>query len=133
MPAGSRIPHIPFEEAWNRGDYSNLDRVFAPDCVPQAKGPVPYDVAEQIDLVDRHKRAFPEVHFEILRLIQADDQVAMHVRLTGTRSGEYAGHAPTGRTVTVDEMLIMRLDDGRAKEIWDVYDTYAEFRQLGFI
>ena len=41
--------------------------------------------------------------------------------------------APTGKTVTYNEIFIFRFADGRIAEIWGVVDVLAQLRQLGLI
>jgi predicted ester cyclase len=44
----------------------------------------------------------------------------------------WRGHPPTGRRFErVDEVYILRVQDGRISEAWGVEDTRARERQLG--
>jgi predicted ester cyclase len=49
----------------------------------------------------------------------------------GTMRGRIMGVEPTGRSCTVDEMVIFRIADGRIAEAWEVYDHAGMWRQLG--
>ena len=51
--------------------------------------------------------------------------------VTGIHRGEYQGLPPTGRTVTCDEIFIVRFTDGRVAEIRGVVDVLTQLRQLG--
>jgi steroid delta-isomerase-like uncharacterized protein len=134
MSTGHEIARILFQEAWNEGNYGNLEFVFAPGCVfHTAGGPVQYGVDEQIQLIDDHRKSFSDIHFEIHHVIDDGDHIAAHVSMTGTHTGEYAGHPASGRSVEVGEMLFMRLESGKVAEIWGIFDTYHERVQLGFI
>ena len=44
--------------------------------------------------------------------------------VTGTHQGEYMGVAPTGKSVTYNEMFIFRFAHGRVVETWGVVDVY---------
>ena len=53
--------------------------------------------------------------------------------LTGTHQGEFMGVAATGKTVEVESIDIIRLEDGRVAEHWGVTDTMSLMQQIGAI
>jgi predicted ester cyclase len=53
--------------------------------------------------------------------------------VTGTNRGEYMGHAPTGKTVAYNEIVILRLAEGRIAEVWGLVDVLAQLHQLGLM
>jgi predicted ester cyclase len=61
------------------------------------------------------------------------DKVASRHTVTGTNQGEYMGRPPTGKSVTYNEMFIVRFTDGRVAEIWGVVDVLSQLKQLGLI
>ncbi len=77
-------------------------------------------------------RAFPDIQVHIQDLIAEGDKVVARNKVTGTHLGEYRGLAPTGRSVTYDEMFVLRFgDSGRIVEIWGAVDVLGQLRQLG--
>jgi predicted ester cyclase len=66
-------------------------------------------------------------------LIAEDDKVVIRNTVTGTHLGEYRGVPPTGKSVSYNEMFILRFADGRIAEVWGVVDVYAQLKQLGMI
>lgn len=54
-----------------------------------------------------------------------------HMPYSGTHRKEIVGVAPTGRTCTVDEIVIFRIADDKVAEAWEVYDDAGMWRQLG--
>ena len=57
----------------------------------------------------------------------------MRVTMTGTQKGDFFGIAPTGRRVSVNQINIERIRDGRIAEHWRVTDELALMRQLGVV
>jgi predicted ester cyclase len=51
----------------------------------------------------------------------------------GTHQGEYNGLPPTGKSVSYNEIFIMRFVNGRIAEIWGVVDVFSQLRQLGMV
>jgi predicted ester cyclase len=43
------------------------------------------------------------------------------------------GRPPTGKSVTYNEIFIVRLAGGRIAETWGVVDVLSQMRQLGLI
>jgi predicted ester cyclase len=41
------------------------------------------------------------------------------------------GLAPTGKSVTYNEIFIFRVVNGRVVETWGVVDVYSQMKQLG--
>ena len=50
----------------------------------------------------------------------------------GTQTGEFLGRAPTGRSVSVQQIHIFRIEDGLIAEHWACRDDVGMLRQLGF-
>jgi predicted ester cyclase len=51
---------------------------------------------------------------------------------SATHSGEWRGHAPTGRRFEdIDEVYFFRFADGRITDGWGIEDSLDRFRQLG--
>lgn len=53
--------------------------------------------------------------------------------VTGTHQGEYMGIPPTGKSVTYNEIFIVRFAGGRIAETWGAVDVLSQLRQLGAI
>ncbi|MBB2900366.1 putative ester cyclase [Kineococcus radiotolerans] len=70
---------------------------------------------------------FPDYRWELQeRLVQGDTVVA---RLTGrgTHTGPFSGIAPTGRTISVQELVVYRFADGRIVRCWgDLYPVVRD-------
>ena len=76
---------------------------------------------------------FPDIHVTAEDLIAVEDKIVARQTVTGTNSGEYRGVPPTGKTVTYNEIFILRFADGLVTDIWGVADLYSQLQQLGHI
>jgi steroid delta-isomerase-like uncharacterized protein len=111
-----------------------IDEVFEPDVL--IRTPLPLDVTGVEAM--RHVwatllRAFPDLHVSIEDMIAEGDKVVCRNVVTGTHQGEYMGLPPTGRSVTYNEIFILRFVNGRIAETWGVVDVFAQMKQLGVI
>lgn len=125
-------------EAVNSGDAEfiakTIDEVVEPDVLFHT--PVPIDMTGAQAL--KHVwtvllRAYPDIHVTIEDVIAEGDKVVYRQTVTGTHQGEYRGLPPTGRSVTYNEIFIIRFAGGRIAEIWGVVDVFAQLQQLGVI
>jgi len=76
-------------------------------------------------------RAFPDLQFEVGAMIAEGDLVAARVTLTGTHEGEFMGIASTGKSIAVDVMDFLRVENGKLVEHWGVTDQMGMMQQLG--
>lgn len=124
-----------FSVAWNTGDVSGLDPSASADSVLfHYRGSSSYTTLGELGgLISYWRSAFPDLRMELLELISDGDVVAARVRYSGTHQGEWFGIPPTGRTISVDEMMFFRFDDGQLVEAWEIDDQLSMRTQLGVI
>jgi predicted ester cyclase len=61
------------------------------------------------------------------------DRIVSRLTFRGTHAGDLMGIAPTGKSVTVSEIIIDRFADGKIIESWRLFDQMAMMQQLGVI
>ena len=78
--------------------------------------------------------AFPDLQFEVQDMLESGDKVVARFRATGTHEGDCLGMPPTGTSVDVEGIDIIRFaDDGLALEHWGVFDALGMMQQLGVV
>jgi steroid delta-isomerase-like uncharacterized protein len=77
--------------------------------------------------------AFPDFEAPIEDIIAEGDRVVTRTREMGTHEGEFAGVAPTGKSVEIQGINIYRIEDGRIAEMWIQVDTMGLMGQLGVV
>lgn len=127
-----------FNDAVNTGDAEliseTIDEVFAPDVLIRTPLPVDATGAQAMkEVFGRLLRAFPDLHVTVEDVIEEGDKLVSRNVVTGTHEGDYMGLPPTGRSVTYNEIFILRFVDGRIAETWGVVDVLSQMRQLGAI
>ena len=121
------------EVGFNEGNLAVADELIASDMVEhQDFGPDHAAGAEGVKAVIASlRRAFPDFRLEI-EDITVDDDVAWSRNVaTGTNDGSFMGNPPTGRTMRIDVIDVVRVRDGRITEHWGVPDRLGVLRQLG--
>jgi steroid delta-isomerase-like uncharacterized protein len=127
-----------FQDAVNTGDAEviskTIDEVVEPDVLFHA--PVPTDATGAQALKQVWAvllSAFPDLHVAVEDVIAEGDKVVARNTVTGTHQGEYRGLAPTGKSVTYNEIFVVRFAGSRIAEIWGVVDVLSQMKQLGMI
>jgi predicted ester cyclase len=59
--------------------------------------------------------------------------VSTHWTATGTHEGDLWGIVPIGNRVTLPEMEISRISEGKPAETWEGYDSMLIMQQLGVV
>jgi SnoaL-like polyketide cyclase len=74
----------------------------------------------------------PGHEMEIVQLVTEGDTVAGRFTCSATHTGEWRGHAASGRRFeNVDEVYFFEFEDGRIAKAWGIEDTLDRMRQLG--
>ena len=118
-------------ELLNERDLAVVDRFFAPGFVSHNNPPgFPPGVDGVKQFFAMFRDAFPDASVRIDDLVADGDRVAIATTLTGTHEGELMGVAPTGRSVEVTGIDIVRIEDGLIAEHRGLTDIVGLMRQL---
>jgi steroid delta-isomerase-like uncharacterized protein len=80
------------------------------------------------------RAGFSDARTEPEKVLADGDTVAVYFRTTGTHSGEFMGIPPTGKSIDVHGVDIVRFgDDGLAHEHWGLFDALGMMQQLGVV
>ncbi len=74
--------------------------------------------------------AFPDMTVTIYEQVAEGDLVTTRKSITGTHTGILMGIPPTGRTVTINVIDIVRVRDGKYFEHWGINTLPAVMAQL---
>lgn len=98
-----------------------LDEIYSPRLAPAARR-----------WIGAFLGSFTDVEMRIVELLADGDRVAARFLCSGTHSGEWLGHAATGRRFSdIPEVYFFRVADGRITAAWGLEDTWTRLRQLG--
>ena len=122
-------------DLWNTGDLARIPEVFHPDFAGHwprsSRKPERRGLDEVRAGLTNTRAAFPDWHEDVVDLIAEGDRVVTRYVSTGTHRGPFWGLAPTGLRITVHEMSIYRIADGKVIEQWCCIDELDRLTQLG--
>jgi steroid delta-isomerase-like uncharacterized protein len=119
----------------NAGDVDGFGDLLADDFVEHEETPGLAPTKEGVKTFFRmYISAFPDLHMEVEDVVASGDKVVARARATGVHQGEFMGMPPTGKSVDVQLIDIMRFgDDGLVHEHWGVFDALMMMQQLGVV
>jgi steroid delta-isomerase-like uncharacterized protein len=82
------------------------------------------------DVVTMFRTGFPDMVITLDEVIGEGEYVASRSTLRGTHTGEFLGVAPTGRSVAVTSLTMIRFRDGELVESWVKNDVASLMAQL---
>lgn len=123
-----------FEEVWNQRRSDAIARVMAPDGVSHGLAPDGAALRGPDAFVKFHQaftNAFPDLKVHIDDLIADEDRVVTRWHATGTLKGTGLGVRPTGRTMNITGISVVRVRNGQFVEAWNHFDVLGMHQQLG--
>jgi steroid delta-isomerase-like uncharacterized protein len=117
---------------WRTGNTDGLDEVLAADFVHHGPG-MPPDLAGLKQMLPMFRAAFPDLEITTEDLIAEGDMVVDRVTVHGTHQGELMGVPASGKPMTMSEIHIARIQNGKIVERWSAWDQLGMLQQIGAI
>jgi steroid delta-isomerase-like uncharacterized protein len=123
-----------FDEVWNQGQDTTIDRMLADDAVAHGLpgGPMRGPLAFRA-VFAAFRGAFPDIHIAVERTVTEGDVCAAYCHVTGTHTGNALGIPATGRRVDYHGVTIVRVEHGTIREGWNCFDFLTMYQQLGVV
>jgi predicted ester cyclase len=121
-------------EAGNALQLDRLDSVMTPDFVRHSQATPDAQVNSLADFkqfLTNDRATFPDENVELVSMVAEGDRVALLARFTGTQSGPMGPFPPTGKSVNVPFLGMLRMENGKIAEMWVEWDNVAILTQLG--
>jgi steroid delta-isomerase-like uncharacterized protein len=108
-----------FAEALGQGNFSLLERLFAPDFIDHSTPAQAAGYAGVREYFAAVRAGFPDIQVTLDDIIVEGERVAVRTTWRGTHLGEYEGTVPTGKTVSRSLIQIFHFVDGLIAEEWN--------------
>ncbi|MDJ0817373.1 MAG: ester cyclase [Desulfobacterales bacterium] len=121
-------------EAWNTGDLTIVDEIYAKDFVNHNPlDPNQTDLDSLKNYISEARKGMPDIQVEIKDMIAEGDKAVCRWVCSATVAGLAFGPAATGKKATWTGMTINRYEGGKIVETWWNEDIYGMLQQLGVI
>lgn len=116
------------------GDVAAMDDLVDPEVITHAPFPGQGPGRQGFkDAFTQFRSAFPNLRVSIRDIVAGEEKVIGYFTVSGVHSGGFLGLPATGKTVTYEEMVIVRFANGRIVEHWSVADTLSMMQSLGLV
>jgi predicted ester cyclase len=119
-----------FEEVWNKGRRDAIPEMLAPDAVLHEAGTDSVGPEGFYPFFDRLSVALSDLHVTVHDTITENDRICVRWSCSAAHTGEGLGVAPTGKSIDVTGMSIMRVRDGWLVECWQNWDMLGLMEQI---
>ena len=119
-------------EAFSTGDPDVIDELVAPDCIEHQRGNNPGSEGAK-EVIRFLHRGMSDFSLTIEDLVADGDKVWTRNRARGVNTGSIMGNPPSGRSVEVDVIDILRFRDGKLVEHWGIADQLGLMLQIGAV
>ena len=76
-------------------------------------------------------KSFTDIERDVIETIATPTRLITIMNLSGTHTGEFLGHAPTGKRFTVRNVQVLGFRNGKASDRWGSTDELGILQQLG--
>lgn len=121
-----------WEEILNKGNINALDQFYAENFVDHNAFPgIPPGIEGMRQTYNIIFSALTNIHVTIDDMVAEEDKIVVRVTANGIHTGEFMGIPATGNRISVMEIRIYRIADGKIVEHWGLMDTASLMQQIG--
>ena len=121
-----------------RGDIESFKALISPNYVRHCQA-MPHDLQEIhgtdefFRFIEEFLVAVPSYQDSLSNMIADGDKVAYISTMTGTQTGPMGDLPASGKSFTLVNIIIQRLENGKVAETWISWDNVAFLSQLGLM
>ena len=119
------------DEIFVQGRSQAVDELLADDFVGHTWPSTGHPKADLKAAIGRTSKALANPRFTIDDMIAEGDRVAVRLTAQATQVGEFMRMPPSGKTYTIGEIHIFRVEAGKVAEHWHQFDQMGMMTQLG--
>lgn len=119
-----------FEEVWNRGRREAIGEMIAPACIihdgeTDSQGPEGF-----YSFFDRIAATFSDLHVTVEDTIAEGNNACIRWSCSAKHTGGALGVPPSGKTIHITGITILRATDGKMVEAWQNWDMLGMMEQI---
>jgi len=118
--------------AWIRGDAEALKTIFSPGYVWRAPSGEMASLEQTLGHLEKQVAMFSDRTVSNEEIIAKGDRVIGRYVLEASHTGSVEGLPATGNKIKSMGIEIIRIENGRIVEAWEVFDSLGLFQQLGY-
>ena len=121
-------------EIWNKQRFELIPECFTEDFVADYSPRVVREGRDQIEqMVKSAHSTFSGFTETVHDIIANDDSIVLHFTISGVHAGDWGSVPATNKQVKYDEIIIMKVRDGKVCHQIGITDTLLALQQMGRI
>jgi steroid delta-isomerase-like uncharacterized protein len=135
MVEGAGLIQEFYDEMFTKGNLDKIDELVTDDLVDHEEGmPGQPEGKEGVRFfVNAMRGAFSDLKATCDVTLDSGDLACARVTITGKHTGEFMGVPASDKSVEIESIDIIRIEDGKCAEHWGVTDIMGLMQQLGAI
>ena len=134
MSEQNKAIFLQFIDGMNAHDLSVIDQVIDPSFVNHDPMPGQDNGIQGLkDMMGMFYAAFPDLIVTLTQIVAEGDLVVGRMITEGTQTGDFMGIPGSDKKISLPEMHMIRIANGKAVEYWSVVDSMLMMQQLGVI
>jgi steroid delta-isomerase-like uncharacterized protein len=135
MAEGVELIQRFYDEMLGNGDLDKLDELVTDDVVDHQEGMPGQPEGKEgvIFFVNAMRGAFSDLNATIDQSVESGDMASALVTVTAKHTGDFMGVPATDKSVEVEGIDIIRIEDGKCAEHWGVTDNMSLMQQIGAV
>ena len=101
--------------------------------MPKAISPKPLTRDEYKGFVGMMTVAFSQIRHDVDDFVADGDKIVCRITNSVKHTGDFQGTAPTGKSVSFGSLVVWRVDNGQAVEMWVQADFLGLMQQVGAV
>jgi len=135
MAEGVELIQRFYDEMLGAGDISKLDELVTDNVVDHQEGMPGQPEGKEgvIFFVNAMRGAFSDLNATVDQSVESGDMASALVTVTAKHTGDFMGVPATDKSVEVEGIDIIRIEDGKCAEHWGVTDNMSLMQQIGAV
>jgi steroid delta-isomerase-like uncharacterized protein len=120
--------------AWNSHDVEQILAHYADEMVRQdLTCQQRYSKADLEKTIHAYLAAFPDIFFEVEKMIEEGEQLVICWKAAGHHRGKIHKIPATGRHIHFRGVSVLEIADGKIAKVWYLWDEAGMLRQMGLL
>lgn len=123
-----------WDEVINKGDINQINATHFDENITGVSSPENIvGIAAFKGYYQNFLTGFSDRNFEIIKVFGQNDNIMKHWRFTGKHTGDFFSIPPTGKSVNIEGVTLVKMKNGRILQEQDFMDNTVMMQQLGLV
>jgi steroid delta-isomerase-like uncharacterized protein len=134
MAEGAELIQRFYDEMLGEGKVDKLGDYVTDDVVDHEPFPGQSDGIDGVrEFIEMMRSSFSDIRARMGPWLESGDLASAQVTITAKHTGDFMGVPATEKSIEIEAIDIIRIEDGKCAEHWGVTDMLALLQQIGAV